>query len=143
MRPPLTARTVKDYFVVDGEVVVEPLVPPLPTVPELEPPTPVLPEPELVPAPAPPVVPAAPLAPAAPEAPVLASRSCRHLSFCVWSVSFSQLALAATLSEVPPETLDPVVAEPEAPFDELVESVEGDELMLGLDGEVVLELPEV
>jgi hypothetical protein len=91
------------YFVVLGVLgelgeVVEPLdpvvpvVPPLPTVPEELPPTPVLPVPVLLP-----VLPALP--------PVLeAPRSCRHLSFADWSVSFSQVARAEALSVVPEVT---------------------------------------
>ena len=98
------------YFVVLGEVgalgevvdedePVVPVVPPLPTVPDELPPTPVLP------------VPVLPVLPPVLEGP----RSCRHLSFADWSVSFSQLARAEALSVEPEVTLPEDDVEPEAP----------------------------
>jgi hypothetical protein len=127
------------YFAVPGalgevldEVPVEPVEPPLPTVPDELPPTPVLPvllDPAL-PAPVPPAL-----------LPVLElPRSCRHLSFIDWSVSWSHFSRAAVLSVepdvTPPEDDDPVVA--------LGVEVDG-ELALESDGELALpeELPVV
>ena len=104
------------YFVVLGEVgalgevdedePVVPVVPPLPTVPDELPPTPVLPVPVLLPEPMPPALP-----PVVLDGP----RSCRHLSFAAWSLSFSQLARAEALSVEPEVTLPEDDVEPEAP----------------------------
>lgn len=116
-----------------GEVVdeEEPVVPPLPTVPDELPPTPVLP------------VPVLPVLPPVLEGP----RSCRHLSFADWSVSFSQLSRAEVLSVEPEVTPPEDDVEPEAPElddgvdDEpaLDESFDGVLELDGRDGDVVLD----
>lgn len=120
------------YFVVLGEVgalgevvdedePVVPVVPPLPTVPDELPPTPVLP------------VPVLPVLPPVLEGP----RSCRHLSFADWSVSFSQLARAEALSVEPEVTLPEEDEVPEAP--ELVDGLDDEPELDGLDDEPELD----
>ena len=104
--------------VVDEDEPVVPVVPPLPTVPDELPPTPVLPVPVL-----PPVL----------EGP----RSCRHLSFADWSVSFSQLARAEALSVEPEVTLPEEDDVPEAP--ELVDGLDEEPELDGLDDEPELD----